>query len=522
VAKASKRNAPELTGQDVIDFCHTYLRVPEGAHVGKPVELRPWQQDIIRGIYDGHARRAIISFPRKSGKTALASMILLAHLVGPASRQNASIYSAAQSREQAGIVFGLAAKMVRMSPDLNALVTIRDARKELFCGLTGVTYRALAAEAGTAYGLSPVLVLHDELGQVRGPRSELYEALETATAAQKDPLSIVISTQAPTDADLLSVLIDDAKTGADPRTQLYLWAAADDADPFSEETIRGANPAFGDFQNAEEVLAMANDAKRMPSRQAEFENLILNRRVEMNAPFIARTVWSGCKGPVPDFKGLPVYGGLDLSETTDLTCFVPVALADDIWHVKPTFWLPEEGLRERARKDRVPYDVWHKDGHLQVSPGYSVEYQWVAGYVYAFCQENDVRLIAFDRWNWRHLRPWLLKAGFSEAEVTPGEPGALFAAFGQGYASMSPALRETESAILNGRIRHGDHPVMNMCMGNAVVQTDPAGNRKLTKAKSHGRIDGAVSLVMAMGVASTYQPARTPGYQMLVFGRKAA
>jgi phage terminase large subunit-like protein len=256
----------------------------------------------------------------------------------------------------------------------------------------------------------------------------------------------------------------------------------------------------------------------MPSRQPEYENLVLNRRVEMSSPFIARNIWMACKGEVPAFKGLPVYAGLDLSETTDLTAFVPVAQAEGIWHVRPTFWLPAEGLRERAHKDRVPYDQWHRDGFLQTSPGRSVEYQWVAEYLRGFCDANDVRAIAFDRWNWKHLRPWLLEAGFSEAECTPGQPGARFVEFGQGYASMSPALRETESAILNGRLRHGDHPVLNMCMANAVVQSDPAGNRKLTKAKSRGRIDGAVALAMAMAMAATHKEAPAPNYQMFFVG----
>jgi phage terminase large subunit-like protein len=254
---------------------------------------------------------------------------------------------------------------------------------------------------------------------------------------------------------------------------------------------------------------MAEDARRMPSRQPEYENLVLNRRVEMSSPAFPRSVWMACAGNVvPSFDGLPVYGGLDLSETTDLTALVLVSPQESVWHVKPTFWLPAEGLRERARLDRVPYDTWQKQGFLETSPGKSVEYQWVAQYLRVVFQRCDVRAIAFDRWNFRHLRPWLLQAGFSEADVTPGQPGAKFIEFGQGFASMSPALRDTESAILNGRLVHGNHPVMNMCMGNAVIQTDPAGNRKLTKAKSHGRIDGAVALLMAMSVAATYQEQR--------------
>jgi phage terminase large subunit-like protein len=150
-----------------IKWIETYCRVPEGRLVGQPVKLRPWQKDIIRTVYGTPTRRAIISFGRKNGKTALASFLLLLHLCGPEARPNSQLYSAAQSREQAAVLFALAAKTVRMSPDLNAVVVIRDTAKQLFCPELGSLYRALSAEASTAYGLSPVFIVHDELGQVR-------------------------------------------------------------------------------------------------------------------------------------------------------------------------------------------------------------------------------------------------------------------------------------------------------------------------------------------------------------------
>jgi phage terminase large subunit-like protein len=505
--------AKRLTdGEEVCNWIETFCRIPEGRDVGKPVVLRDWQKRDICRIYDNPAgtRRAIISFGRKNGKTALAAFLLLAHLCGPRYRPNSQLYSAAQARDQAAILFELAAKIVRMSPDLAAVITIRDTRKELFCRELGTLYRALSAEASTAYGLSPAFVVHDELGQVKGPRSELYEALETASAAQQSPLSLVISTQAPTDADLLSVLIDDARKEADPRVVLSLYTADPEADPFDVDTIRAANPAFGDFQNADEVLAMAEDARRMPSREAEFRNLILNQRVETSNPFITKSVWAGCGAlPRDDFRGLPVYGGLDLSEVRDLTACVLLAPVDGVWQVQPSFWLPGQGLRERARADRVPYDLWASQGYLHAIEGASsVEYEFVAAYLRDVFDTMDVRKFAFDRWNFRHLKPWLLKVGFDEAELE-----AKFVEFGQGFQSMSPALRDTESALLNHKIAHGNHPVLTMCMANAVVQKDPAGNRKLSKAKSRGRIDGAIALVMAMGVAGSHvdEPAGSVG-----------
>lgn len=480
-------------------------RIPEGRDVGKPVRLRDWQRDELRRIYDNPAgtRRAILSFGRKNGKTALSSFILLLHLVGPEARPNSQLYSAAQSRDQAAILFALAAKVVRMSPDLSAYVVVRDSGKQLACPELGTLYRALSADASTAYGLSPVLIVHDELGQVKGPRSELYEALETATGAQENPLSIVISTQAPTDADLLSLLIEDGLSGADPRVVVSLYSAPDDLDPFGDEAIRAANPAFGDFQNADETRAMAQDAKRMPSREAEYRNLILNQRVEMNAPFVSRAVWQECGGDPVEFDGLPIYGGLDLSEVSDLTALVLMAPADGIWHVRPTFWLPGANLADKARADRVPYDLWARQGWLDTTPGPTVDYAYVADHLAALFDRHDVRKIAFDRWNWRHLKPWLAKAGFTEAQLD-GD-AAVFEPMGQGFQSMSPALRDLESALLNRRIAHGNHPVLEMCARNATVQADPAGNRKLSKMKSHGRIDGMVALAMAMSVAGTWE-----------------
>lgn len=503
---ATRRKAADLSRADRnIAWIQRFCRIPEGRDVGKPVRLREWQRDALRLIYDNPAgtRRAILSFGRKNAKTALSAMILLLHLVGPEARPNSQLYSAAQSREQASILFALAAKMVRMSPELSEHVTVRDTAKQLACQHLGTLYRALSAEASTAYGLSPVLIVHDELGQVKGPRSELYEALETATGAQENPLSIVISTQAPTDADLLSTLIDDARSGADPRVVLVLHTAPLDSDPFSEETIRAANPAFGDFQNAQEVMAMAEDARRMPSREAQYRNLVLNQRVDASAPFVSRAIWSACGGQVTrDWSG-PVFGGLDLSEVSDLTALVLVTPVDGVWHVRPTFWLPGYGLADKARADRVPYDVWAKDGQLETTPGKTVDYEFVAARLWKLAQEMDLRKVGFDRWNWRHLKPWLAKAGFAESQLEGDD--AIFVQMGQGFQSMSPALRDLEADILNARIAHGDHPVLTMCAANATVRSDPAGNRKLDKMKSHGRIDGMVALAMARAVAGTFQ-----------------
>lgn len=478
-------------GQRNIAWIETHCRIPEGKLVGKPVKLTAKQKKWIRRIYDSPTRTFILSMARKNAKTALASFLLLLHLCGPEARPNSQLYSAAQSRDQAAILFALAAKVVRMSPDLSAVVHVRDSGKQLFCPELGTLYRALSADASTAYGLSPVFVVHDELGQVKGPRSELYEALETASAAQESPLSIVISTQAPTDADLLSLLIDDGLTGADPRIKVELCTAPLDLDPFSEKAIRAANPHFSDFMNQEEVFRQAQDAKRMPSREASYRNLILNQRVEAKNPFVTRSIWAENGAAPAELDGEDVYGGLDLSSVHDLTALVLSTQAGD---VHPTFWLPSEGLAEKARNDRVPYDLWESQGFLQTTPGRAIEYEFVAEHLRGVFDRCNVRALAFDRYGMKHLRPWLVKAGFSEEELER------FIDFGQGFVSMSPAIRTLEERLLNKKLRHGNHPVLTMCAANATVATDAAENRKFIKGKATGRIDGMVALAMSVGV----------------------
>jgi phage terminase large subunit-like protein len=448
--------------------------------------------------------------------TTLSAFLLLLHLCGPEARANSQLYSAAQSRDQAAILFSLASKIVRMSPDLSAYVGIRDTAKQLHCAELGTLYRALSAEASTAYGLSPVFTVHDELGQVKGPRSELYEALETASAAQEAPLSIIISTQAPTDADLLSLLIDDALTKSDPAQKVWLFTAPVDADPFSEKAIRAANPAFTEFMNQAEVLQQAQDAKRLPSRESSYRNLILNQRVEARSPFISRAIWLENGAEPADMAGRAVYGGLDLSSVSDLTALVLVSERDGALDVAPTFWLPGDGLAEKSRTDRVPYDVWAADGLLQTTPGASIEYEFVAEYLRGVFDRCQVQALAFDRYNMKFLRPWLERVGFSEEEL------ARFVEFGQGFVSMSPALRELEAKVLSRKLRHGNHPVLTMCAANAVTRSDPAGNRKLNKAKATGRIDGMVALTMAVGAMPTISEPGLDSYLAFISGQVTA
>lgn len=478
-------------GDRNIAWIEKHCIIPEGKLVGKPVVLTNHQRAWIKSIYDTPTRTFILSMARKNAKTALAAFLLLLHLCGPEAKENSQLFSAAQSREQAALLFSLAAKVVRMSFSLSSVVLIRDTAKQLACPDLGTLYRALSAEATTAYGLSPVFVVHDELGQVKGPRSELYDALETASAAQESPLSIIISTQAPTDNDLLSILIDDALTGSDPMVKCVLHTTPKDLDPFDDESIRLANPHFDVFMNQTEVRRQANEAKRMPSREAAYRNLVLNQRVEARNPFVSRAVWESCGALPGDLAGKRIYAGLDLSSVADLTALVCVS---DDFDVVPTFWLPGEGLEEKSKADRVPYDLWARDGWLMTTPGKSIEYEFIAYELRELFDTCDVAAVAFDRYNMKFLKPWLERVGFTESELEK------FIEFGQGFVSMSPALRELESKLLNAILKHGNHPVLSMCAANATVVQDPAENRKFVKSRASGRIDGMVALAMAIGV----------------------
>jgi len=497
VAQAKRDAAAAARAARVIAFIGKHLVVPEGKDVGQPIRLRPWQRKIIEGIYEPDVRRVIVSLARKNGKTSIVAMLVLAHLIGPEAQRNAQIFSAAQSRDQAGIVFGLAAKMVRMSPVLSKPenVIVRDSAKELYSPLTGVRYKALSADATTAYGLSPVLVIHDELGQVSGPRSELYDALETAMGAQIEPLSIIISTQAPTDGDLLSRLIDNAKAQRNARTRLFLYTSDPEDDPWDEATWHKANPALGDFCSLVEMRDLAEEAKALPAQEAAFRNL--NQRVSAEGHFIGPAVWLR-NGGDPDLSVLethPVYMGVDLSATQDLTAVVAVAIDDDgIRHIRPWFFLPGDGLAERSRRDRVEYDVWAERGFITPIPGSRViDEDFIARVLAPVFSRLDVRAIAYDRWQFESLRKAFTRVGY--------EPPFL-EDFGQGFKTMTPALKALETALLEGRMRHGNHPVLTMCAANVRVITDDAGNRKLTKRRSTGRIDGMVALAMAEGAAA--------------------
>ncbi|UNG17170.1 terminase large subunit [Stutzerimonas zhaodongensis] len=460
--------------------------------MGKPLVLAEFQKQFIRDVYDNPAgtRRAILSIARKCGKSGLTAGLILAHLVGPEARQNSQLVSGAMSRDQAALVFNLASKMVQLSPALSKIVRIVPSGKRLIGLPLNTEFRALAADGKTAHGLSPVFCVLDEIGQVRGPQSDFIDALLTASGAHANPLQIIISTQAASDADWLSIQLDDAKRSKDPRIVCHLYTAPKGCDLLDEDAWKAANPALGLFRSEDDLREQMQQAARMPSMSNTVRNLLLNQRVSLDSPFISPDVWAACGAEPEPFDGL-VYAGLDLSARTDLTALVLIGKAAGVWQVRPYFWTPEQGLFDRAKKDRAPYDQWAAEGFLRTTPGATVDYEFVAAEMAEILADVDIQSIAFDRWRMDIFKKELERLGL-DLPLVP---------FGQGFKDMAPALDALEAELLNERIAHGNHPVLSMCAANAVATKDPSGGRKLDKSRRTGRIDGLQALAMAMGAA---------------------
>jgi phage terminase large subunit-like protein len=482
-------------GEKVCAFIEKYIKVPEGAQVGKPIKLVKFQRDFILAVFDNPegTRRGYLSIGRKNGKTALIACLLLACLVGPEAKLNAQLVSGALSRDQAALVFNLAAKMVQMSPELSKIVRIVPSGKRLIGLPMNTEYKALAAEGKTAHGLSPVLAILDEIGQVRGPQSDFVDAITTSQGAHDAPLLLVISTQAPTDADLFSIWLDDAERSNDPSIVSHVYAAPDDCELEDPKAWEAANPALGLFRSKRDVEEQAAQAMRMPSNEATFRVLTLNQRVNMVAAFVSASVWKAGNRDARPFIG-QVYGGLDLSATTDLTSLVLTCRMDGELHVQPYFWMPHDSVTDASKRDRAPYDVWVKQGLIRTTPGRVIDYAFVARDIGEICAPYDIEMIAFDRWRMDRLLKEMDRANVE----LPFEP------FGQGYVSMSPAVDALEEWLLQEKLCHGGNAPLAMCAANAVAICDPAGNRKLDKSKSTGRIDGIVALAMATGLEAKF------------------
>ncbi|WP_295135690.1 terminase TerL endonuclease subunit [uncultured Reyranella sp.] len=492
----------------VIRFVES-LPVTSGALAGTRFRLRPFQRKIIGRIYKTtragrrQVRTAVLSLARKNGKTDIAARLALCHIAGPEAEARGEVYSAANDRFQAGRTFSEICAIITRTPWLADRVSIRRHSKELEdleeAGGTGTIYAALSADVGTKHGLSPSFVVYDEYGQAS--TSDLYDVLDTAMGARAEPLMMVISTQAARDEAPLSQLIDYGLRGQrgevdDPSFYLALFTAPPEADPWVRETWKLANPALGDFRSLEDVQRMALQAQRMPSKAAAFRNLILNQRVDTTAQFLSAAVWKPCGGAVEveHLKGRQCFAGLDLSQSRDLTALVLTFEDDDgSFDVLPFFWLPADDLREREDTDRVPYVRWAEEGYLLTSPGRTIDPHAVALKIAELHGQYNIEALAYDRWRIEDLRRELDAIGCDVVLVPHG----------QGFKDMSPSIDVLERLIFEARIRHGSHPVLTMCASNAKTASDPAGNRKLDKQKSTGRIDGLVAMTMAIGKAAS-------------------
>ena len=492
------RKIPPLVG-DIIDFAHMH-RVPAGHMVGRPIELMDWQIDWLIATFQPQISVSLLSVARRAGKTAVVAIIMAAGLYGPLVVPNAMLISASRSLEQAALVYKYIMDMAVMSGFDNQL-TPRASKKEIFCPRTGVEYKAVSADAKTQHGKSANILITDELGQVRGPYDELYETLSSGQGSYAQPKHLIISTRAPNDNDLFNILIDDAQTGLDPTTAVTVYEADEDCDLLDEAQWLKANPSipYG-VLNIEDMRRQAHQASRIPSKEASFRNLKLNQKVDSATAFITAGVWK--RGNRPVNEGLfrdpnnYVYGGLDHSARRDITSLV-ISVEDPETqevHVKCYAWTPAEGLKERSKTDRVPYDVWVKQGWLIAVPGNAIHYDHVAPKIAEIVNEFEILDIMFDRWRIDQLMHEFDNIG-AYINLTP---------HGQGYKDMNGAVDELESLLLDELLVHGGNPILTNHISNVVITTDPTNARKMDKSKSVNKIDCAVAMAMSIsGVKKT-------------------
>ena len=483
-------------------FAEKWCCVPEGALVGKPIILAPFQEAFFYSLYDNPngTRRALLSIARKNSKSATLAIVVLAHLCGPEAVQNSQIISGARSREQAALIFALASKVVMLSPDLSKLVRIIPSGKRLIGLAKNVEYRALSAEAGTAHGLSPVLAVLDEVGQITAPQDDFVDAITTSQGAHTAPMLIVISTQAPSDGSLFSIWLDDAEQSKDPKIVSHLYSAPEGAEIDDEAAWRASNPALGLFRSIEDLREQANQAKRMPSAANSFLNLCLNQRINANSSLISREDWVACTGDSTWQSGEKIYLALDLSAKVDLCALVGVS-AEDGSRINAWFWKPGETIDDHERRDRVPYRQWVKDGWIEAGDGRSIHPASIAMKIAELTTQYEVVGLAYDRWGMDHLLREFDGIGLSAHSDDEGD-GLRLVPWGQGFASMGPAIEAFEVAVMHRELVHPNNPVLTWNIANAVATSDPAGNRKLNKQKARFRIDGAVAAAMALGLKS--------------------
>lgn len=491
----------EQAASVAVAFFEKLLRHTKGEWAGQPFRLGAWQRDdIIRPLFgwkraDGTRkyRRAYIEIPRKNGKSTISAGIALALLMID-NEPGVEVYSAAADRQQAAIVFDAASTMVQESPALARFA--EPYRREIRVPKLNGVYRVLSADAPTKHGLNAHGVIFDELHAQ--PNRELWDVLATSMGARRQPMLVMITTAGYDRESICWEMHDYARqvlAGAvdDPSFFSYI-AAADDDDDWTDPAVWAkANPGLGETVKLDYLESECERAKNVPAYQNTFRRLHLNQWTSQESRWLDMMAWDKCSVDLPELANRPCFGGLDLASTTDIAAFVlcfPPLGDDDLYWLLPFFWVPEENMVERARRDRVPYDAWVRDGLVNATPGNVIDYSYIRATVNQLGQAYQIREIAFDRWGAELLRQQLEEDGFEMIQ------------FGQGYASMSAPTKEMLRMVLAQGISHGGNPVLRWMADNVVVKQDPAGNVKPDKSKSREKIDGIVAAVMALDRAT--------------------
>lgn len=474
----------------------------KGVWAGKPFELMEWQEQIIRDVFgilkpNGYRQfnTAYVEVPKKNGKSELAAAVALLLCCGDG-EERAEVYGCAADRQQASIVFDVAADMVRMCPALAKRVKILTAYKRIIYRPTNSFYQVLSAEAYSKHGFNVSGVIFDELHAQ--PDRRLFDVMTKSSGdARTQPLYFLITTAG---NDVNSIGFEthqkalDILEGRKIDATFYpvIYSANEEDDWTSPEVWRKVNPSLGVTFGLDKVQAACESAQQNPAEENSFRQLRLNQWVKQESRWLSISKWDACRAVFGEkfLEGRVCYGGLDLSSTTDLTAFVlvfPPTAADDRFYVLPYFWLPEETLALRVQRDHVPYDLWARQGFLQTTEGNVVHYGRIEKFIGGLGEKFNIRGICFDRWNATQLTQNLE----AEYEFTMIQ-------FGQGFASMSAPTKELEKLILEGKIAHDGNPVLRWNADNISIRTDPAGNIKIDKAKSTEKVDGMVALVMAL------------------------
>jgi len=502
--------------QRMIDFIET-LRVPEGMDQGQPLIMRPFQRDIIIPVYspvDEHGvrivRKAIYSVAKKNGKTPLIAGIALGHLVGPEAKVNEQIYSAAFERDQAALTFRYMKQMIEMDEELSDLTTIRATSKEIEAKENGSLFKALSSESRSKHGISPAVLIFDELAQF-GASREFYDTLIQGRGAHKEPLLWIISTQAADDLAVLSQEIDYALEHGheDPTVKLFFFTTPAENDLMDKESWELSNPALGDFLSDADMIEAARTAVNMPSAEPGFRNLRLNQRVSATARFMSKNLWdANSRKPNPDAlsKGR-ITAGLDLSEKNDLSALVLDAFYEGEHNIFSFFWRPLDNIKESEKKDRVPYGTWVKQGYIEAKPGRIIDYRYIAKKIHDLHILYNISELRYDRHFIERLIDYLDDIGCEsyikdkDKNDIMSDSSLCMVDHGQGTKSMTPAITALEDAFIEGKVRHGGNPVLTMCAANAVVYDDATKGKRFEKHKSSGKIDGVVAMAMAMNNA---------------------